>query len=95
MKHLFATKHAGLVGLLDDFLTDTKSELRDAASDFDGFDGQANDKSHNVIFNHLSKCIFENKEIVLSALNDALLEGPDTKTKFRNSPTCFLFPWSA
>ena len=33
-----------------------------------------NDKSHNVIFNHLSKCIFENKEIVLSALNDALLE---------------------
>ena len=74
VKHLFATKHAGLVGLLDDFLTDTKSELRDAASDFDGFDGQANDKSHNVIFNHLSKCIFENKEIVLSALNDALLE---------------------
>ena len=42
VKHLFATKHAGLVGLLDDFLTDTKSELRDAASDFDGFDGQAN-----------------------------------------------------
>ena len=75
IRRLFVTKHQGLRGLMEDFIGDTKSELLGSTiSDFNKFGQSAENKSHNVIFKHLSKCIFENKEIVLSALSDALMD---------------------
>ena len=61
--------------LLDDFANDTKSELiGEGVAEPDALSQLADKKSHNVIFKHLARFILENMQIVLSALDDALLD---------------------
>jgi len=75
IEKLYATKNQGLLDLLDDFANDTKSELiGEGRAEPDARSQLAEKKSHNVIFKHLARFILENKQIVLSALDDALLD---------------------
>ena len=75
IEQLYATKNQGLLDLLDDFANDTKSELiGEGVAEPDALSQLADKKSHNVIFKHLARFILENMQIVLSALDDALLD---------------------
>ena len=70
---LFESKHAGLRSLVDDFITDTQSEIfpsEAAIFEHDNIDAL----TYNKIFKHLSIAFFRRRDVIFEALDEALRE---------------------
>ena len=71
IRRLFEAQHAGLRSIIDDFITDTQSEIfpsEEAIFAHENLDAL----TYNKIFKHLSIAFFRERDVIFDALDEAL-----------------------